>query len=116
MKYRVWDKNKKYWVIGYCFVNQEGQLFSFNGKGQLFSFNEGKLQEMSKDEYVIDRAIGKKDKHGKEIFERDIVKIGGFKELVTWDTYFLGFRLQRIIVVWNLITSEEIEIIGHSHN
>lgn len=77
MKYRVWDKKNKRFVkpirekgrVEDFFLSPDGKLFIYKQNGNFTQLKETKG-------YEIDRWIGLKDMHRKEIYENDIVVWG----------------------------------------
>ncbi len=114
IRFRVWDKSIKKWMFGY------ETLGGFNFFGEVVLMGELSrisLEKLSNDDYAVMQYTGLKDKKGKEIYEGDIIRIFGYKDVVTeegpvfWCTHSLRWKVE----LYGFTVDNNIEIIGNIH-
>lgn len=117
IKFRAWDNYEGKWCFGYEYPSLGG--FSLLGEVVLM----GEIGKYSLDYYQhikIMQFTGLKDKKGKEIYEKDIIKMGSDDKLaiVNWSTKFASFVLNRdgwAFSHWfgESCNPEDVEIVGN---
>jgi uncharacterized phage protein (TIGR01671 family) len=82
LKFRAWDKKEKKWIcVGFHIIG-EVTVFDMLGNRKLEDFNDIEITQFT----------GLLDKHGKEIYEGDIVEgFGGEKYKVVWEDNWSRF-------------------------
>lgn len=110
IKFRAWDKEKKKWVRVFELL--------FDIKGKLIGLKTmddfGNIDRLNINRYELVQYTSLKDKHGKEIYEGDIIKyLNGQNMFVQWNEEEAMFCID--IGYWFYRCAKHSEVIGNIH-
>lgn len=115
LKFRFWDKVcEEYLDLG----NSTFELPFMDFKGRLWKIvGDFDTRVDVTDQFILEQYTGLKDKHGKEIFEGDVVSGGESNEVITWSNEYSGFCIGGDSYGWMVDEGQtyKVEVIGTIH-